>query len=99
MAGRAPNVAFTVLKVAGQVCLERIARPMARGPEDVPRSVYAITPEWLTAVLCQAHPGSVVTPVAVEPASAGTHERHRLRLTYKPAGTPAPLPPAIFTQS
>jgi len=37
--------------------------------------------------------------VAVENASAGTHERHRLRVTYNEAGEKAGLPSSIFTKS
>ena len=65
----------------------------------MPCSPSAITPEWLTAVLCEKHPGAVVTPVVVKPASAGTHERHRLIVSYNEAGRRAGLPGSIFTKS
>ena len=59
----------------------------------------AITPEWLTAVLCQKVPGAVVTGVVVKPSSAGTHERHQLIISYNEAGRRADLPGSIFTKS
>ena len=49
------NVAMTALKVSSRVLYEKLARPMAREAGDVPRSPDAITPEWLTAVLCSRH--------------------------------------------
>src|SRR5688572_22306885 len=77
---RSRNVAMTALKVSSRVLYEKLTRPMARDAGDVPRSPDAITPEWLTAVLCAGTPGAAVTDVKVETASAGTHERHRLRV-------------------
>ena len=63
----------------------------------IPTQFHEITPEWLTAVLCEKHPGAVVTAVEVKLASAGTHERHRLLPTYNEAGRQAGLPGSIFT--
>ena len=96
---RSRNVAMTALKVSSRVLYEKLARPMAREASDVPRSPDAITPEWLTAVLCTGTPGAAVTDVKVETASAGTHERHRLRVSYNEAGRKAGLPASIFTKS
>src|SRR4029077_2603222 len=81
------------------VAFERLARPKARRLEDVPGSPYAVTTEWLTAVLCGKSPGAVVTHVEVRPASAGTHERHQLVVSYNEAGRRAGLPVSIFTKS
>jgi hypothetical protein len=93
------NVALTALRVSGRVPYERVARPMAHTLEDVPRSPYAITPEWLTATICAETPGAIVTDIVVERSSAGTHERHRLRATYNEVGHQAGLPASIFTKS
>jgi hypothetical protein len=91
--------ALAALKIGGRVAFERLVRPKARRPEDVPCSPEAITPEWLTAVLCQKVPEAVVTGVVVKPASAGTHERHQLIVSYNEAGRCAGLPGSIFTKS
>jgi aminoglycoside phosphotransferase (APT) family kinase protein len=91
--------ALAALKISGRVAFERLVRPKARRAEDVPCSPDAITPEWLTAVLCQKVPDAVVTGVVVKPASAGTHERHQLIVTYNEAGRRAGLPASIFTKS
>src|SRR5262249_58524420 len=44
-------------------------------------------------------PGAIVTDVEVRPASAGTHERHQLTVSYNEAGRRAGLPVSIFTKS
>jgi hypothetical protein len=97
--GRSTNTALAALKIGGRVAYERLARPKARRFDDVPCSPYAVTAEWLTAVLCNKTPGAVVTHVDVKPASAGTHERHQLTVSYNEEGARAGLPVSIFTKS
>src|SRR5438445_2005094 len=97
--GASGATALAALKIGGRVAFERLARPKARGRDDVPCSPSAITSEWLRAVLCEKRPGAVVTQAEIKPASAGTHERHRLILTYNEAGQRAGLPGSIFTKS
>jgi aminoglycoside phosphotransferase (APT) family kinase protein len=97
--GRSTNTALAALKISGRVAYERLARPMARLYDDVPCTPYAVTAEWLTAVLCGKVPGAVVTDVEVKPASAGTHERHQLKVSYNEEGRRAGLPVSIFTKS
>jgi hypothetical protein len=76
-----------------------VTRPKARALEDVPISPRAITPEWLTAAMCSKTPGGAVNKIDVQLSSAGTHERHRLRVTYNEEGRKAGLPTSIFTKS
>jgi aminoglycoside phosphotransferase (APT) family kinase protein len=97
--GRSTNTALAALKISGRVAYERLARPMARLYDDVPCTPYAVTPEWLTAVLCGKVPGAAVTQVVVKAASAGTHERHQLNVSYNEEGRRAGLPVSIFTKS
>jgi hypothetical protein len=97
--GASSATALAALKIGGRVAYERLVRPKARRREDVPCSPGAITTEWLTAVLCGQSLGAAVTHVEVAPASSGTHERHRLVLTYNDAGRRAGLPVSIFTKS
>jgi aminoglycoside phosphotransferase (APT) family kinase protein len=97
--GRSTNTALAALKIGGRVAYERLARPKARRFDDVPCTPYAVTPEWLTAVLCGKVPGAVVTQVEVKAASAGTHERHQLKVSYNEEGRRAGLPVSIFTKS
>src|SRR6202522_3709644 len=97
--GASTGIALGALKIGGRAGFERLARPKAGRLEDVPCSPYAITPEWLTAVLCGKNPGAMVTHVEVKPASAGTHERHQLIVSYNEEGRRAALPVSIFTKS
>jgi hypothetical protein len=97
--GGSSATALAALKIGGRVAYERLVRPKARQRDDVPCSPSAITTEWLTAVLCSQSSGAAVTHVEVTPASSGTHERHRLVLTYNDAGRDAGLPLSIFTKS
>ena len=95
MSKSSSNALLVAVKIAGQLCVERITRPKARRLGDVPYSVSAITPEWLTAILCKNHPGARVTGVEIEFSSSGTHTRHRLTLTYNDEGVKAGLPKTL----
>jgi hypothetical protein len=95
--GGSSATAPAALKIGGRVAFERLVRPKARRRDDVPCSPSAITTEWLMAVLCSEVPGAAVTHVEVAAASSGTHERHRLIVTYNDAGRRAGLPGSIFT--
>jgi aminoglycoside phosphotransferase (APT) family kinase protein len=97
--GAATSTALAALKIGSRVAFERLVRPKARRLEDVPCSPYAITTEWLTAVLCGKFPGAIATHVEVRPASVGTHERHQLIVSYNEEGRRAALPVSIFTKS
>jgi aminoglycoside phosphotransferase (APT) family kinase protein len=97
--GQSTDTALAALKISGRVAYERLARPKARRFDDVPCTPYAVTPEWLTAVLCGKVPGAVVTQVEVKAASVGTHERHQLKVSYNEEGRRAGLPISIFTKS
>src|SRR5258708_354831 len=97
--GSSTATALAALKIGSRVAFERLGRPKAGRLGDVPCSPYAITTEWLTAVLCGKVPGAIVTYVEVKPASAGTHERHQLRVSYNEEGRRAALPTSIFTKS
>jgi aminoglycoside phosphotransferase (APT) family kinase protein len=97
--GQSTDTALAALKIGGRVAYERLTRPKARRFDDVPCTPYAVTPEWLTAVLCGKVPGAMVTQVEVKAASAGTHERHQLKVSYNEEGRRAGLPVSIFTKS
>jgi aminoglycoside phosphotransferase (APT) family kinase protein len=97
--GASTGTAVAALKIGSRVAFERLVRPKARRLGDVPCSPYAITTEWLTAVLCGKVPGATVTHVEVKPASSGTHERHQLIVSYNEEGQLAALPVSIFTKS
>jgi hypothetical protein len=97
--GTSTQTALAALKIGGRVAFERLVQPKARRLDDVPCSPYAITPQWLTSVLCGGVLGAIVTHVEVKRASAGTHERHQLAVSYNDEGRHAGLPVSIFTKS
>ena len=90
---------MTAVRIAGQLARDRVVRPRAVERDDVPASVAAITPAWLTAVLCTDVPGAEVLGFTVVGSSSGTHQRHRLAVTYNEAGRRGGLPPAVFVKS
>ncbi|WP_165824252.1 aminoglycoside phosphotransferase family protein [Micromonospora globispora] len=87
------------LRVAGHLAAETIKRPKARKVEELPRSVGGITTQWLTAVLCQGHPGAEVVDFGLADGSRGTHERRRILVMYNAEGVRAGLPTSVFTKS
>ena len=99
MADRKNSVALTALRIAGQVALERLRPSLAHTASDVPSSIAALTPAWWTAVMCAGHPGAEVLACHTLAASAGTHQRHRLVLSYNDVGRAAGLPYAVFTKT
>src|SRR5262249_47305045 len=97
--GASSATALAALKIGGRVAYERLVRRKDGQQDDVPCPPDAIPNEWLTAVLCDKVPGAAVKQVEIKPASAGTHERHRLVLTYNEEGRRACLPGSLFTKS
>lgn len=55
----------------------------------VPADWEAITPEWMTAVLADRHPGATVADVTVDLRDDGTNRRARLGVTYASGRGPA----------
>lgn len=93
------SVPATTIRIAGHLAKDRLVRPRAVTLEDVPTSVASITPAWLTAALCPPESGANVLDFSVVGSSSGTHQRHRLALTYDEAGREAGLPSAVFVKS
>lgn len=94
------------LKVAGQlsrfgvhIVNERIRRPRPTSLAEVPPSVDALTPEWLTAALCKGHPGAWVTDVCAGSGSDGSTSRRALRVRYNNVGQQAELPTRVYSKS
>jgi thiamine kinase-like enzyme len=67
--------------------------------EDIPISYEAITPEWLTATLCQSHPGARVVDCKLGPRDSGTSARRRIFMEYNRVGQEAGLPASIFAKA
>jgi hypothetical protein len=65
----------------------------------VPPAAGAVTPEWLTEVLCGGVSGGRVVGVELLGGSDGTSSRRGLQLTYNAAGENAGLPTRLFSKS
>jgi len=74
-------------------------QPKALKFGDVPFSYDAITPEWLTAILCRRHPGAAVSGFALGEPDNGTSNRRRIRLSFNPVGESAGLPESFFCKA
>lgn len=75
---------------------ELIRRPVARTAQDVPAGVAAITPEWLTSVLCEDRPATTVTDVRRCGGSNATTSRAALSVRY--SGDAEGLPLEVFVK-
>lgn len=78
---------------------EKLSGQKAVKASDVPHSAQAITPEWLTAVLCQNHAGAKVLDCSLTGGSSGTSERQGLALVLNDAAREAGIPERLFTKS
>ncbi len=78
---------------------EARARPVPLTADDIPINFEAITPQWLTAILCKQHPGAAVTGLQLGPIDEGTSSRRRILLEYNEAGKAAGLPTSVFCKS
>lgn len=64
----------------------------------VPRAFDQVTPEWLTAVLSQSHPGIRVTAATVDPTMGHKPNKARVHLRYDEAGQRAGLPATLVVK-
>lgn len=78
---------------------EQIEQPKAREYGDIPVSYEAITPQWMTAILCRDTPGAEVTEVRLGDVDSGTSNRRRIYVEYNEAGRKAGLPPSVFCKA
>lgn len=74
-------------------------QPKATAYGEIPVSYEAITPEWLTAILCRDVPGARVSGHRLGEVDSGTSNRRRIFLDYNEAGHAAGLPPSIFCKA
>ena len=86
-------------KIAAAYEAEQKAGRKATTLADVPGTYEAITPQWLTAVLCRNAPGAEVISHRVADRTDGSSNRARIFLTYNEAGQRAGLPPTVFCKS
>lgn len=66
---------------------------------DIPLSYEAITPAWMTDVLCKQTPGAEVTRVRLDERDSGSTNRRRIFVEYNEAGEAAGLPGSVFCKA
>jgi aminoglycoside/choline kinase family phosphotransferase len=76
----------------------RDARPPVSA-DDLPLSYEAITPEWLTSVLCRQSPGARVVSFRLGPADDGNSNRRRVFLEYDDHPASSALPRQVFCKA
>jgi aminoglycoside phosphotransferase (APT) family kinase protein len=97
--GKKLKVGGQLLRIGAHVVNERIRRPRPTSLAEIPPSVDALTPEWLTAALCKGHPGAWVTDVSTGSGSDGSTSRRALRVHYNDVGREAGLPTSVYSKS
>lgn len=93
------RIAERVVTVGGHCLWEQLTHPKAVRASDVPGSAEAITPEWLTAVLCVNIPGAMVLDCSLTGGSSGTSERQGLALVLNEEARQGGIPARLFTKS
>jgi hypothetical protein len=89
----------TRARIAGHVLWDYVNRPVADAISEVPWCADAVSPQWLSEVLCRDRPGAQVVSVEVTPVSSGSSVRSRIRATYNEAGARAGLPERLFSKA
>jgi len=93
------KVASQLARIGAHVLNERVRRPRPTSLAEIPPSVEALTPEWLTAALCKGYPGAWVTAVTTDSGSEGSTTRRVLRIDYNEVDRAAGLPTSVFCKS
>ena len=78
---------------------DQLHRPKAVSATDVPFSYEAITPAWLTAILCRNHPNAEVLGFRLDEPDNGSSNRRRIFIDYNEGGRQAGLPLTVFCKA
>jgi hypothetical protein len=90
----------TVGQIASSIVHDRLWPPtISNDPRVIPTSAEAITPDWLSAVLCARTPYARVMNVHVSGGDDGTSSRRALDVVYNDAGVAAGLATKLFSKS
>jgi len=73
--------------------------PPAVHPGDIPWRYEAITPEWITHILCRGHAEARVVSISFDAPDSGTSNRRRIFITYNEAGQALGLPRSVFCKA
>jgi hypothetical protein len=94
------TIAARMATVGSHVLRERLRRTTPDLPPGaIPPGADALTPAWLSGLLCRGVDGAVVTDVEITGRTSGTSSRAALRVGYNDAGTAAGLPTNLFAKS
>jgi hypothetical protein len=86
-------------RMAVNTIWDYLTRPIARNVDDVPWCAEAISPEWITAVVCRGVPGARAVSVEVCGGDQGSSVRRRLKVAYNDEGGAAQLPEDLFCKT
>jgi phosphotransferase family enzyme len=86
-------------RMAVHTIWDYITRPIAETIDDVPWCAEAISPDWLTAVLCKGVKNARVDSVEICGGDQGSSVRRQLRVVYNEAGKMAGLPENLFCKT
>ncbi|HJU10174.1 MAG TPA: aminoglycoside phosphotransferase family protein [Candidatus Binataceae bacterium] len=86
-------------RMAVHTIWDHLTRPIAKTIDDVPWSAEAISPEWLTDVLCRGTQGARVTSVEICGGDQGSSVRRNIKATYNEEGKNAGLPENLFCKT
>src|SRR5262245_45112036 len=91
--------ATAINRIARNVAWEIVSQARPLDLSRVPPSAEALTPEYLTAALCQDHTDARVISITLGAASSGSADRCAFSVTYNDAGQRAGLPRDLFHKS
>ena len=86
-------------RISAHTLRDHLSDPPCIHPTDVPWDAQAITPQWLTPILCAGIAEATVVRVQVEAASSGSSVRKRIAVEYNEAGQRADLTTKFFAKT
>ena len=86
-------------RMAVHTIWDHITRPIARTIDDVPWCAEAISPDWMTAVMCRNVKGAQAVSVEVCGGDQGSSVRRRLKVAYNDEGRKAHLQEDLFCKT
>ena len=89
----------TRARLAAFALSDNVVQPHPQDPTDVPYHGESLTPQWLTAVLCQKSTDERALSVTVVAGDNGSSARRIIEVEWNDEGKAANLPTRLFTKS
>lgn len=89
----------SLARLSAHTIRDHLTDPPCVAPGDFPWRAEALSPAWLTPVLCKDIADAAVVAVRVEDHSAGSSVRKRVNVTYNAAGQLAGLATTFFAKT